>query len=180
MNAKAIQLSAVVALGLGIAFSSFGAAAAMNAPQAKMHLVESGSLSGVQAKVIHLGTIHVTHADVEGAPRTSTPSKLGPTAFLGSVQVTPKDSSDARAADLLAKRSGAVYLGSITVTADDSEDARYAKNEAARHGSVYLGSIQVTPAKTLFASGLLAMERFVGSHPTLVVIGTLVFERAGG
>jgi hypothetical protein len=180
MNAKAIQLSAAVALGLGIASTSLGAAAAMDAPQAKMHLMESGSLSGTKAKVIQLGTIHVTRADMEGAREASAPSGLGSTAFLGSVQVTPKDSSDARAAALLAKRSGAVYLGSITVTADDSEDARFAKNEATRHGSAYLGSIQVTPAKTLFASGLLAVERFVGSHPTLVVIGTLVFERAGG
>ena len=180
MNAKAIQLSAAVALGFGIAFTSFGAAAAMGAPQAKMHLMESGSLPSGKPKVIQLGTIQVTRADKEGASKPSTPSKLGSTAFVGRVQVTPADSSEARAAAALAKRSGAVYLGSITVTADDSEDARYAENEAARHGSVYLGSIQVTPAKTVFASSLLAVERFVGSHPTLVMIGTLVFERAGG
>lgn len=180
MNAKAIKLSAAVALGLGIAFTSLGAVAAMSAPQAKMHLMESGSQSGYQTKVIRLGTIHVTPANMEGASKASAPSKLGSTAFLGRVRVTPEDSSEARAADLMAQRSGAVFLGSITVTADDSEDARYARSEAIRHGSVYLGSIQVTPAKTAFASGLLAVERFVGSHPTLALISTLVFERAGG
>jgi len=179
MNAKAILLSATVALGVGIAFISLGAEAAMNAPQAKMHLMESGSRPGAQAKVIHLGTIHVTRADMEGAQKSAAPAKLGSTAFLGSVQVTPADSSDAHSAALSAKRTGAVYLGSIMVTADDSEDARYAENEATRHGSAYLGSIQVTPAKSAFTTGLLAVERYFGSHVALAMIGALVFARVG-
>ena len=180
MNANVIKLSAAVALGLGIVFTSLDAAAAMRAPQAKMRLMESGNQPSSKSKVIHLGTLHVTRADMEGTRKASAPARFGSTAFLGRVLVTPQDSSDARAAALLARRSGAVFLGSITVTADDSEDARFARAEATRPGSAYLGSIRVTPAKNAFTYGLLAMERFVGAHPTLALIGTLVFERAGG
>ncbi|MGE5625367.1 MAG: hypothetical protein ACM3ZT_07455 [Bacillota bacterium] len=177
-----LKLSAAVVLALGLASTAVEASAAMNGPEAKMHLEESGSLPPGQAKVIRLGTIHVTPADAEAAARPARAPHFGSTVYLGRIQVTPADSADAKSAALAARQSGAVFLGSIIVTADDSEDARYAEANAAGRGSVYLGSIRVTPTggKSPIAKGMLAVERYLGSHPALAALGTLVFGRLGG
>ena len=145
-------------------------------------LVTAATAHTAQPKVIDLGTIRVTRADMAGAKHAAPAGSYGSTMYLGRIQVTPADSLDARAAALAARRPGSVFLGSITVTADDSVDARYAAANAASHGSVYLGSILVTPTsnRSAFAKGLLAVERYVGTHPAIAAVGALVFGRAGG
>lgn len=164
MNTITMKLSAVSALILGLCF------------------VTAATAHSSQPKVIALGTIRVTRADMEGAKHAVPAGRHGSTLYLGRIQVTPADSPDARDAALAARRSGSAFLGSITVTADDSVEARYAAAKAASHDSVYLGSVLVTPAsnRSAFARELLAVERYVGSHPAFALVGALVFGRAGG
>jgi|GEM_PF-7080101 len=162
-----LKLSAAIALSVSFAcFNAF----ARGAQEVQPHHVQ----------VIQLGTIRVTRADAEGMKPAAAVPHYGSTLFLGRIQVTPSDSPDARAAALEAQHSGGVFLGAITVTANDSEEARYAAADAASHGSVYLGSIRVTQPKSAFARGLLAVERYFGSHASLAALGTLVFGRLGG
>jgi hypothetical protein len=176
MNAKAIQLSAAVALGLGITFTSLDAAAAMNAPQAKLHRVESVSLPGAQTKVIHLGTVYVTRADAEGAkPRQ--PKSYG-TVYLGTVHVTEADSLEARAAAKASQQKGA-----STVTPADSTDVRYAVRDVKEQpGTVFLGTVYVhAKSRRLPVIGtLLAAMDSTSSKGLLAAVGTLVFTLAGG
>ena len=177
MNSKAVKMSAL-ALSLALGFASQAAHAAMAESLSKVRLVETGAATRGLAKVMQLGTIHVTRADME---RSATP-KRGSTAYLGTVQVTRRDTAEARLAERHAQGSGRVFLGTVEVTADDSPDARFAATQADRPGSLYVGSIEVTSAdaKSPVVSGLAVVRRFLGTAATLAMISTLVFARAWG
>ena len=171
MNIKFAKLSLAIALSLGLAVTSLAVDAA-GAQQLKARTLSHG-------RVMMLGTIHVTAADVEGGKQRPT---RGSTAYLGKITVTPADSEAAHYAALAAKRSGAMYLGSIEVTAKDSEDARYAARLADAPGTAYLGSIRVTPSKadaSLFASARTSISH-LSRIVVLSIIGALAFGRAWG
>jgi hypothetical protein len=177
MNSKAVKMSAL-ALSLALGFASQAADAAMAQSLTKVRLVETGAATHGQAKVIQLGTIRVTRADME----PSVTPKRGSTAYLGTIQVTRQDTLEAQVAERRAQSSGRVFLGTVEVTADDSPDARFAADQAERAGSLYIGSIEVTSAdaKSPVTSGLAAVRRFLGTAATLAMISTLVFARAWG
>jgi hypothetical protein len=177
MHSQAVKVSAV-ALSLALGLASPAADAAMAQSLNKVRLVETGAATHGQAKVIQLGTIHVTRADME---RVATPQR-GSTAYLGTIQVTRQDTAEARLAERHAQGSGRVFLGTVEVTAEDSPDARFAANQADQSGSFYVGSIEVTQkdAKSPVISGLVAVRRFLGTAATLAMISTLVFARAWG
>jgi hypothetical protein len=175
------KLSAAVALGLSLMGASLAADAASAAPGTKAHQLQSGPAGYGQGKVIHLGTIKVTRADMEGAKPKAKP-RYGSSAFLGKVTVTAADSPMARDAAAAARKDGTLYLGSITVTSDDTEAARYAMARADQSGTLYLGSVRVTPrdAKAPVVGGMLAVTHYLAPKTLLTVISTLVIGRAGG
>lgn len=181
MNNRIVKLSAAVLLGLGLMGASLAADAASAAPAAKARLMQSGPAGYGQGKVIHLGTIKVTRADMEGA-KPKAKSRYGSSAFLGKVTVTAADSPMARAAAAAASKDGTLYLGTITVTGDDTETARYAMAQAGQSGTMYLGSVRVTPrdAKAPVIGGVLALTHYLAPKALLTVISTLVIDRAGG
>lgn len=146
------KISTAVALGLSLMGASVAADAASARPIANARHAQSGGVSYPRGKVIQLGTITVTPADVEGAHAKAKP-EYG-TAYLGSIVVTRADSTDARYAVSLAQRPGTAYLGTVTVTA---------KN----HKLPVIGSV-------------LAAIDSVGSRNLLTVLGALVFGRVAG
>jgi hypothetical protein len=145
------KISTAVALGLSLMGASAAADAASARPIAHAGQTQSGGVSYPRGKVIQLGTITVTRADMEGAHTAS--QKQG-TVFLGSITVTPADSLDARYARSMAQRPGTIYLGTVTVTARN-------------HKWPVIGS-------------LLAAIDSVGSRNLLTVVGALVFSRMAG
>ena len=182
MNSRIVKLSAAVALGLSLMGASLAADAASAAPAAKARQIQTGARSYGQGHVIHLGTITVTRADMDGTRKGKGRSPYGSTAYLGKVNVTADDTLEARATARAAKQQGTLFLGSVVVTDADSEDARLAANLANTPGTLYLGSVRVTArdAKAPVIGGVMAATHFLGPKALLSVIGALVFERAGG
>jgi hypothetical protein len=145
------KISTAIALGLSLMGASVAADAAAAHPAVKAEQLQSGGVSYPRGRVIQLGTITVTRADVEGARKAS---HQDGTVFLGSINVTPADSADARYAQSLAQRPGTVYLGTVQVTARN-------------HKLPVIGA-------------LLAAIDSVGSRNLLTVVGALVFSRMAG
>jgi len=166
MNTNLRTLSLAAALTLGLGLTSLAAHAGL-------------ARAASQGKVVNLGTIKVTRADVEGKNIVYRP---GSTAYLGRIVVTAADSEQSHEAARFAARSGAVYLGTVQVTANDSTDARYAAKLGQAPGTAYLGSIRVTPPRTdatLFASATTAAGH-LSRLTVFKLIGALAFGRAGG
>jgi len=174
------KLSAAVALGLSLMGASLAADAASVRTSATR--AETSASPYTQGKVIHLGTIVVTRADEEGAPKAKAHPSYG-TRFLGRIKVTADDTEAARDAAVTARAQGTMFLGAVTVTAADSPDARYAATQAARQpGTLFLGTVVVTSrdTKPALVGELVAAVRRLQSRATFSVISALVFERAGG
>ncbi len=144
------KISTAVALGLSLLGTSVAADASAR-PAVKAEQLQTGGISYPRGKVIQLGTITVTRADMEGAK--SAAHGQG-TVFLGSITVTPADSAGARYALSAAERPGTVDLGTVRVTARN-------------HKLPVIGS-------------LLAAIDSVGSRNLLTVVGALVFSRMPG
>jgi hypothetical protein len=182
MKTNFARLSAAVALGLSLMGASLAADAASAAPTAKTHQIKSASVSGGQGKVIHLGTITVTRADMDGPHKSKGRAPYGSTAYLGKVNVTAQDTLEAHAAAASAKKQGALFLGTVMVTQEDSLDARYAASLANTPGTLYLGTVRVTArdAKAPVIGGVMAATHYLGPKAVLSMISALVFERAGG
>ncbi|HEY4127681.1 MAG TPA: hypothetical protein VGN70_06510 [Gammaproteobacteria bacterium] len=145
------KISTAVVLGLSLMGMNLAAEAASAQPAVKAARSQGSGVSHASGKVIHLGTIEVTPADVAGTHA----AKPGyGTAYLGTIRVTPSDSSDVRYAVSAAQQSGAVYLGTVQVKAHN-------------------GKLPVI-------GSLLAMADSTGSRSLLTMVGALVFGRTGG
>ena len=161
------RLSTAIVLGLSLLGMS-AADAASARPVTKAGQIQTGASSYTSGKVIHLGTILVTPADMPGAKAAAKPAG---TIYLGEVQVTAADTLEARAA-----RRRTVYLGSIDVTPVNSA-ARYAVA-----GTVDLGVINVKAKghRIPVIGSLVAAIDSTHSRSMLAAVGALVFARAGG
>lgn len=160
------KLSIAIVLGLSLLGMS-AADAASARPLTKAGQAQTG-VSYTSGKVIHLGTIVVTPADMPGAKAATKPAG---TIYLGVVNVTAADTLEARAA-----RRNTVYLGSIEVTPANSA-ARYAVA-----GTVDLGVINVKAKghRIPVIGSLVAAIDSTHSRSMLAAVGALVFARAGG
>jgi len=182
MNMNRIaKLSAAVTLGLGLLGGSLAADAA--SVHAATTRAEIGASPYTHGKVINLGTIVVTRADLEGAPKVEARLSSGRTAFLGRIKVTADDTEEVRAAARVAREQGTMFLGAVTVTGADTAEARYAATQAASQpGTFFIGTVNVTArdTKPALVGAVVVAVRRLKSNATFSVISALVFERAGG
>jgi len=182
MNMNRIaKLSAAVTLGLGL--MGMGVAADAANQHAATPRVETSASPYTHGKVIRLGTIVVTRADMDGALKAKAHPSYGSMVFLGRIKVTADDTEEARAASRVARKQGTVFLGAVTVTGADTPETRYAAAQAASQpGTFFVGTVNVTSrdTKPALVGEVMAAVRRLKSNAAFSVISALVFERAGG